>query len=430
MMPGLTQQDIIVLSAYAEGKNRELYFNYLAQKEGNDGYGMLALGVVRNDNAPGATANHFAQNQSVRDGIEYSERDWQAFGVELMENDLALRQAKFDERRPDLALNLPVLDVQKAHDAAFRRRDINPDAWTPRQLLEAARRHGGEPEAEKVWTMMLDNTALGLKRVYSTTLDVARSYNDAELDASSYFDDMVKARAAHGSTASNIDPDRNRIAGRDFSWSGDGTWTVRTQIEGRVWRDMPVTDPAFLDKLNEARELRLDRQQLRTQFHPDDPNQHRPIMESPFLLSDAGPSLDPRDPSHPRHALHQQCVAGVQLLDARFNKSWDTHSQCMAASLTTLAVSNQLERVDHVVLSQKGTKVAAGEIVFVVQGELNDPAHRRAHMPTEQAVTTPPEQSFQRLAELDQTRGQTQAQAQQQTQNQEQEARAAMTMRG
>ena len=149
-MSGLNRQDLDILEYYAATKNRELYFNYLAQKEGNDGYGLLALGVVRNDNAPGSTANHFAQNQAARDGKRYGEREWQNFGVELIELDLALRQAQFKAGRPDLALNLPVLDVQAAHDAAFRRRDIDPDAWTPRQLLEAGRRHGGEPEGEKV----------------------------------------------------------------------------------------------------------------------------------------------------------------------------------------------------------------------------------------------------------------------------------------
>lgn len=156
-MKGLDQNDMRILEFYAREKNRELYFNYLAQKEGNDGYGLLALGVVRNDNAPGSTANAFAQNQAARDGKRYGERDWQEFGVELVEKDLALRQAHFNAGRPHLALNLPVRDVQEAHDVAFDNRGINPDAWTPRQLLEAARRDGSEPEAEKVWSTMLDN---------------------------------------------------------------------------------------------------------------------------------------------------------------------------------------------------------------------------------------------------------------------------------
>mgnify|MGYP006951075235 CR=1 FL=1 len=138
-MAGLSQRDMDVIADYAKAGNRELYFNYLAQKDGSDGYGLLALGVVRNDNAPGATANHFAQNQARKDGLAYGERDWQEFGVELMRNDVALRQAQFAARRPDLALNLPVKDIQTAHDLAFDRRDINPDAWTPRQLLEEGR---------------------------------------------------------------------------------------------------------------------------------------------------------------------------------------------------------------------------------------------------------------------------------------------------
>ena len=59
-MSGLNRQDIEILRSYAEDGNRELYWNYLAQKPGNDGYGLLALGVVRNDNVPGAVANSYA----------------------------------------------------------------------------------------------------------------------------------------------------------------------------------------------------------------------------------------------------------------------------------------------------------------------------------------------------------------------------------
>lgn len=32
-MPGLTQDDLRILSAYARQENRELYWNYLAHKE-------------------------------------------------------------------------------------------------------------------------------------------------------------------------------------------------------------------------------------------------------------------------------------------------------------------------------------------------------------------------------------------------------------
>jgi hypothetical protein len=84
-MSGLNENDLKVLSHYAERGNRELYWNYLAQKAGNDGYGLLALGVVRNDNMPGATANHFADAEARRAGVRLTERGWNAFGVDLME---------------------------------------------------------------------------------------------------------------------------------------------------------------------------------------------------------------------------------------------------------------------------------------------------------------------------------------------------------
>lgn len=422
-MAGLTQKDLNILAVYADQDNRELYFNYLAQKEGNDGYGLLALGVVRNDNAPGATANQFAQNQARRDGLNYGEREWQQFGAELIKNDLALRQAQFSGDRADLALNLPVKSVQQSHDVAFNRRQINPDAWTPRQLLEAARRHGGEPEAEKVWSMMLDNKMLGVTRGVSTTEKLAYRYNDEQLDATSYLASMGTARTSAGlSPTPNTDPNIIALDGKEYSFhAASGGWRGPAPIESRIPVKIPVSDPKLIDRLDDAREVRLERQQLRTQFHPDDPYRDRPIKVSPWLLSDAAPAqhgsdevlharqpppvLDPMDVGHPRHTLHQQCVSGVRTLDAKLGREYDERSACMAASLTQLAADNGLQRVDHVLLSGKGTDTAPGQYVFAVQGDLGNPAHLRAHMTTEQAINTPAAQSFQRLNEHDQQRG-------------------------
>lgn len=438
-MAGLTTQDLDILKFYAVKGNRELYFNYLAQKESNDGYGLLALGVVRNDNAPGATANIFANAQARKDGVMMSERDWQAFGVELMQADLALRQKQFAAGRSDLALNLPVKDVQASHDPTFEIRGINPDAWTPRQLLEAARRHGGEAEAEKVWSMMLDNTALGVKRGAQTTDALSRQYNDAELSAGSYFAAMGLARKSAGlSPNPNTDPDRIEHDGKTYAFHAQsGTWHGPAPIESRIHVPVPVSDPGLIESLNDTRGLRLERQQLREQFHPDDPNRQRPIMASPWLLSDAAPERggenpspqvaradDPTHPDHPRHALYQQCVAGVQALDAGMGRQWDERSACMAASLTTLAASQGLERVDEVVLSGHGTEAKPGQYAFVVQGDRQDPAHLRALMPTDQAVGTPPEQSFQRLAALDQEHAQERGLQAQREQNVQQEVQA------
>ena len=344
-----------------------------------------------------------------------------------MRKDVALREAQLDGGRADLALNLPARDIQQAHDEAFDEGRINPDAWTPRQLLEAARRQGGEPEAEKVWSMMLDNQLLGLTRGASTTENLAHRYNDEQLDATAYVAAMGLARTNAGLFPTpNSDPDKIDRDGKTYSFHAEsGTWHGPPPIESRISIKLPVTDPALIDALNDSRALRQEREQLRTQFHPDDPNRDRPIQTSPWLFTDASPAqeplnatmqagtasaADPTERQHPRHALYQQCIEGVHALDARLGRAPDQHSARMAASLTTLAVSSGLERVDHVVLSVRGTETAAGERVFVVQGSPGDPAHQRAHMPTEQATSTSTEQSFQQLAALDRQQEREQAQ--------------------
>ncbi|MCF8869710.1 XVIPCD domain-containing protein [Xanthomonas campestris] len=112
--------------------------------------------------------------------------------------------------------------------------------------------------------------------------------------------------------------------------------------------------------------------------------------------------LTPDDPSHPRYALHQQCKAGVGALDQQLGRASDEKSACMAASLTNLAVTNGLERVDHVLLSDQAKPASLGQNVFIVQGELSDPAHLRAHMSADQAIPTPVEASFRELAQVEQ----------------------------
>lgn len=61
-MGGLTQENLRILASYAKAGNRELYWNYLSQLPDADGYGTLALGVVRNDSLPGRVANSYAQD--------------------------------------------------------------------------------------------------------------------------------------------------------------------------------------------------------------------------------------------------------------------------------------------------------------------------------------------------------------------------------
>ncbi|MCL1500809.1 XVIPCD domain-containing protein [Xanthomonas nasturtii] len=119
----------------------------------------------------------------------------------------------------------------------------------------------------------------------------------------------------------------------------------------------------------------------------------------------AGPTDSPPmpdQPGHPRYALHQQCQAGVAALGNQVGTESNEKTACMTASLTNLAVANGLERVDHVMLSEQGKHTNQAQHVFIVQGELSDPAHLRAQMPAAQAIATPVDTSFRELALMEQ----------------------------
>jgi hypothetical protein len=113
----------------------------------------------------------------------------------------------------------------------------------------------------------------------------------------------------------------------------------------------------------------------------------------------------PADPGHPDHALLQQIRSGVAALDRDAGKPYDDASERLSRSLLAASKSgggapspqNALQRVDHVVLGDNARHA------FVVQGGLDDPAHRRAHVGVEQALRTPVEQSDARLLAANQT---------------------------
>lgn len=96
----------------------------------------------------------------------------------------------------------------------------------------------------------------------------------------------------------------------------------------------------------------------------------------------------------------------------------------LAGSLSEAALSTTppLTRIDHIVLSKARTDTGQPDRIFVVQGELTDPAHNRAQLPLDQALAKPLEQSSERVNELvmaqqrEQARVQTQAMEQQQVQ--------------
>ncbi|MDH1246702.1 hemolysin, partial [Stenotrophomonas sp. GD03744] len=178
-MGGLTQENLRILASYAKAGNRELYWNYLSQLPDADGYGTLALGVVRNDSLPGRVANSYAQDYAQdQEGkgsgfpdAQLSERQWEMFGQTLLRQDLERRLFWMEQGRPEFALNLPGKDVMLAHDRAFERHELDPNCWTPRVLLQAAEQKSGPAKLEQIWTNMLNNDYAGGPRVGNTSVD-------------------------------------------------------------------------------------------------------------------------------------------------------------------------------------------------------------------------------------------------------------------
>lgn len=101
--------------------------------------------------------------------------------------------------------------------------------------------------------------------------------------------------------------------------------------------------------------------------------------------ADAAPQLD--QPGHPDHALFQQARGAVHALDASRQRASDQQSDNFAGSLAVAARKAGLERIDHVVLSEDGSRA------YAVQGDLSSPFKRMAEMPTQEAVNTPLERS-------------------------------------
>lgn len=111
--------------------------------------------------------------------------------------------------------------------------------------------------------------------------------------------------------------------------------------------------------------------------------------------------------------LYRQALGGVAGLSATLPTDEDASRERLAAALTVLAKENGLSRIDHVVISRGGVGIQTGDNVFVVEGRLDDPANRRAHMNTEQAMQMPSDVSIQRIEALNKSVEAEQTQARQ-----------------
>lgn len=125
-------------------------------------------------------------------------------------------------------------------------------------------------------------------------------------------------------------------------------------------------------------------------------------VDSKQVLS--SPVDGPDDPAHQNHALLNQIRDGIRRIDEDLGRPYDQASERLSRAALAACRDNRemycgkdyplapnaLDRADHVVLGSNGN-------LFVVQGDVSDPAHKRAAVGVEQALTTPVEQSDQKL---------------------------------
>lgn len=107
----------------------------------------------------------------------------------------------------------------------------------------------------------------------------------------------------------------------------------------------------------------------------------------------ATPRLD--NSAHPDHEMHQQALAKVHELDVRQGRTTDDVSRRFAGSLTAAARAGGLTRIDHVVLSDDGSRA------WAVKGELNSPLKQLAEVDTKQAVSVALEESSRRAVQAE-----------------------------
>ncbi len=143
---------------------------------------------------------------------------------------------------------------------------------------------------------------------------------------------------------------------------------------------------------------------------------------------------DPRDSDNPDNRLYTQIERSVASIDTERGRTFDATSERLTMGAFYDSKVAGITSADHIAINetgkrqQDGSQIAAGTLLFVVQGQdPSDPAARRAVTDVAQAVERPVEQSLQKVDAF--TLQQTQLLAQQQHQpTQEESVRAQRTV--
>ncbi len=244
-----------------------------------------------------------------------------------------------------------------------------------------------------------------------------------------YVDSMLRGEAA--ATLSNVQVQREILAagGPDIGVSGTGNRpqqyvAIAVELQaGRINRSQALGQIAEVFKTEAPSvgphanyelyygafyDQHIAPSQRRRRPEPELDAERAAVAERVATSIDDSPSLHRVSSSIAKlgdadRSLYMQIRAGVERLDAEHGKPWDESSQRMTASLLVLAKEQGLSRVDHVVLNNRTQSLARGERVFIVEGAMDDPAHRRGDMGTMDAIRAPEAESLHRADALNQS---------------------------
>jgi predicted ABC-type ATPase len=246
---------------------------------------------------------------------------------------------------------------------------------------------------------------------------VAGAYRNAGVDASA--EQVAAAAVAVRATwdANGLDPATTALQARPQADGRHELASLRLDTDGKTYTIATVTVPDDIERA----QARMGVTPHATE-RPSEQDRDARVdsMTTATLSASLAARLpDPRDPNHHDHRLYQQIERGVAGIDAERGRTFDATSERLAMGAFHDAKTAGITSADHLAINetgkrqQDGSQVAAGTLLFVVQGQdPSDPAARRAMTDVTQAVDRPVEQSLQKVDALAQQQTQMLAQAQ------------------
>jgi hypothetical protein len=257
----------------------------------------------------------------------------------------------------------------------------------PGHMYYATQVNGGEPQSygfapvkpgsiDGPGGISLDDVKDYANPLYSRTMEISKEQYDK-------LNDYGRHAKENGFDMYYRDARNNCV---DFTWSALNHADIkRTEVDNEH-RSVEKTGPGALRPSHNVNALKsiknpTPNSELNAE-HSNPMPKDRSMLQ--MLLSEENRGMD--DPQHPGHDMFRQAYTGVESLNAKHGVAASDRDKNFAASIAAGAKAQGLDRVDHVQLSDDGSKT------FAVQGNLQS-VHgldrKIADLPTVKALDTP-----------------------------------------